>query len=142
MHAISASTNDSTISTTYVNTNTVLTFTSTKSNILVSFTMSGYTDPSLGPDIQSVSARIVMDAATTNTSIGGTSTSGLSADAIGDLDGDFNLCFSKLVTGVTPGVHTFTLQWLVTPVATPTMIHSPAGSFSNFYHRTISAMEF
>jgi len=95
-----------------------------------------------------------MDAATTNTSLGGASTTAISADVFQDVDGDFSLSFSKLITGVTPGPHTFTLQWVITPVngvvqkvrcpvtGTVTSGVNAGLPSSNFYHKTISAMEF
>jgi hypothetical protein len=84
-----------------------------------------------------------LDAASTNTSLGGTTASAVSYDFFGNQDDDFNLAFSKLLTGLTPGAHTLTLQWLIQPSnGTAYAVYSQANSSPSYYHRTISAIEF
>jgi hypothetical protein len=138
VHAFSDSTDINTNSTVFVNTSTTLTFTSTKTNLLVAFSISGYTDQSAGPTMQGVTARVIIDG---TRSLGGTSCAGLAADALGNQWGDFNLSFSRYVT-MPAGTHTVTVQWLVNPVTTATHIYSPAATLPDYYHRTISVIEY
>lgn len=138
VHAISDPTDINTTSTSYVSTGTALTFTSVKSNLLVSFTLAGFTNANLYPNAQNVSARILLD----GTSIGGTITAGVAYDISGNQADGFNLAFSTLVTGLAAGSHTLTLQWAILPAVSAATIYSQASSGSDYEHRTITAIEF
>jgi hypothetical protein len=141
MHAVSGTTDDTTNSASYVSTGTSITFTAVKTNLLVSFTLSGQTVQNSGNIYaQDVNVIILLD----GVSQGGSS---VPAVTIGDLinntqDFSFNLAFSKLIT-ITTGTHTLTMEWAVTPIqgVASKVACSPTGN-PNQNHRTISAIEF
>ncbi|MBX2910105.1 MAG: collagen-like protein, partial [Chitinophagales bacterium] len=138
IYSATGTTNISMNSTTYTNTGLSLTFTPTKSNILVSFTMSGRSDPTNADVQQNVYARVLLD----GVSIGGTGTVGQDVDGwYSSVVTRWNLSFSKSVTVSTGVSHTLTLQWMRTGIVERTIYCEPATA-PDYSHRTITAIEY
>jgi hypothetical protein len=133
---VSGTTDISMSSTTYANTGLALTYTPTKTNQMVTFTMSGRSDPNAFPQ-QNVYARVLLD----GVSIGGTITPGQDIDDVSGIVTGWHLTFSKSVTTTTGVSHTFSVQWMRSGNVTSTIFCEPA-SFPDYSHRTLTAIEY
>ncbi|MFN8317430.1 MAG: hypothetical protein U0T32_13365 [Chitinophagales bacterium] len=135
VYAVTGTTDINMNSATFASTGLTLTFTPNKPNALVSFTMSGRTDPSATPHTN-VYARILLD----GVSIGGTSAPGQDLDN-GSVVTTWNLSFSKPVTVTTGVSHTLTLEWRRSGNVDGRIYCEPAG-IPDSRHRTISVIEY
>ena len=113
-----------------------LTFTPVKTNIMVTMTMSGRSDPGPFPQ-QNVFARVLLD----GVSIGGTITVGQDYDDVRGVVTGWGLSFSKSVTVTTGVSHTLSVDWMRTGNVTG-RIYCEEATNSDYSHRTITAIEY
>jgi len=139
IYAATGTTDISTILGPYVSTGLTLNFTATKSNALISFSISGRSDPT-GFDVhQNVFGRVTLN----GTPIGGAITPGQDLNATGVVTG-WNISFSKPIVVTVGTNYTLVLQWgrntYTSGVARA--IYCEAGTAPDFSHRTITVMEY
>lgn len=137
VHSITGSTDISMNGGGYVSTGLNLTFTPVKSNLLVSFTISGRSDPTGTNVHQNVFARLMVN----GVSVGGSVSAGQDLNSTTGVVTAWNISFTKPIV-VTAGVpQTLVLQWFRSGNMART-IFCEAATASDIAHRTISAIEF